>query len=58
MIEFSFAEVLLVEMALRHYMTVEMCQSDRNICEQAYMKLQLSRVGKKIRKMLAEQGDD
>lgn len=52
MIEFSMTETLMIEMALREYQKKDMCLSDRNICEQARMKLQLSKKGQQIREAL------
>lgn len=54
MIEFSMVETLMVEMALREYQKKDMCLSDRNICEQARMKLQLSKKGQQIREALRQ----
>lgn len=56
MLEFSFVETLMIEMALKDYMRRDMCQSDKNICEQAYMKLCLSKKGQRISDVIRSMG--
>ena len=54
MIEFSMTETLIVGMALSEYRKRDMCQSDRNTCDQAFMKLQLSKKGQQIKETLRQ----
>ena len=59
MIDFSITETLIVEMALKDYLRKDMCKSDRNTCEQAYMKVQLSKKGQQIINAIRwERGND
>ncbi len=52
MIEFTLAETMMVEMALQSFMAKDMSQSDRDICEKAFMKIELGAKGAEIREML------
>jgi len=56
-IEFSMAETALTERALHEYMRRNMCRSDRNICESAFSKLQLSKRGREILEAQRQQGE-
>ena len=48
MLEFSLAETLILEIAIKDFMDKDMCTLDRHVCEQAYMKISISKKGQLI----------